>query len=100
MSGRVIFKTENGKNSNGKLYKIDNADEAPANGQDKSDLVEVGENALAGCEAEDEPEVGDGGEPDLEAVAGGSEVSDELTAVLEEEEEEIEYTSIEEGNSA
>ena len=129
MSGRVIFKTENGENSNGKLYKIDNADEAPANGQDKSDLVEVGENALAGCEAEDEPEVGenagceaaedepevgenkgcetedepevgDGGEPDSEAVAGGSEVSDELTAVLEEEEEEIEYASIEEGNSA
>lgn len=126
MSGRVIFKTENGEN--GKLYKIDNADEAPANSQDKSDLVEVGENALAGCEAEDEPkvgenagcegaedepevgentgcetasedepEVGDGGEPDLEAVAGGSEVLDELT-VSEEEEEKPRYASTEEGD--
>ena len=38
MSGRVIFfKTENGKN--GKLYKIDNADEVPANSQDKSNLT-------------------------------------------------------------
>lgn len=58
MSGRVIFKTENGRSENGKLYKIDNADEAPANSQDKSNLVEVGENAPAGCEAEDEPKVG------------------------------------------
>ena len=124
MSGRVIFKTKNGEN--GKLYKIDNTDEAPANSQDKSDLVEVGKNALAGCEAEGEPKVGENAgceaaedEPKVvrtqgvrlktspklemvvsltEAIVGGSKVLDELTAVSEEEEEELGYAFTEEGN--
>lgn len=85
ISGRAIFKTENTpvKSSREDEFKVGDGGEpevvAGASGGDEPE-VKDGEDAGLGCE------------PDA-SVAGTSEVSDELTTVVSDEEEEVEEPS-------